>query len=140
MARGGRAALRAILITCGLLNVGLGVLGILLPGMPATVFLLVAGWCFARSSPRLSRWLDEHPRLGPYLRMARTRSMPRRARILTIAAIWIGIGTSLALRPDAAPWWRWGLVAAGCAGSICVALMRGKPTGVRVQPAGPIVR
>lgn len=131
------SVVRAILISLGLLNVGLGVLGILLPGLPATVFFLVAGWFFARSSPRLHRWLYEHPRLGPYLEMARTRSMPRRARILTILAIWAGIGSSLALRPEALLWWKLALVAAGLCGTGFVASMRPR---VRAQPAGSILR
>jgi uncharacterized membrane protein YbaN (DUF454 family) len=131
---------RFLLIAAGLVNVALGVIGIFVPGMPTTVFLLVAGWFFARSSPRLHRWLHQHPRLGPYLEMARTRSMPLRARILTILAIWIGIGSSLALRADAALWWKLALVAAGLTGTGFVLAMRRKPAEVRVQPAASILR
>lgn len=129
--------LRAILVTCGLANVAIGVAGIVLPGLPATVFFLAAAWCFARSSPRLHRWITGHPRIGPYLEMARTRSMPRRARILTVLTIWAGIGSSLWLRSDAGLWWRLALVAAGLTGTACVVTMRGR---VRAQPARPIVR
>ena len=49
----------------GVLCVGLGVAGLILPGLPGTVFLLVAAWCFARSSDRAHRWLVEHDWLGP---------------------------------------------------------------------------
>lgn len=133
-------ALRFLLIAIGMLNVALGVLGILIPGMPATVFLLIAGWFFARSSPRLHRWLHQHPRMGPYLEMARTRSMTLRARIFTTLAIWVGITTSLLIRQDAPLWWRLALVAAGLTGTGFVMAMRRKPANVRVQPGGPILR
>ena len=58
---------RPVLIALGLLSVGLGGLGAVVPGMPATIFFLVASYLFARSSPRLHRWLMEHRVVGPYL-------------------------------------------------------------------------
>jgi uncharacterized membrane protein YbaN (DUF454 family) len=131
---------RVLLVSVGSLNVALGVIGIFVPGMPTTVFLLIAGWFFARSSPRLHRWLHQHPRLGPYLEMARTRSMPLRARILTILAIWAGIGASLWIRSDAPLWFQLLMVAAGITGTGFVLAMRRRPAEVRVQPGGPILR
>ena len=131
---------RFLLISVGLLNVALGVIGIFVPGMPTTVFLLIAGWFFARSSPRLHRWLHQHPRLGPYLEMARTRSMPLRARILTALAIWAGIGASLWIRSEAPLWFQLLMVAAGVTGTGFVMAMRRRPAEVRAQPGGPILR
>ena len=87
-------ARRGLFVSLGVASVGMGVLGIVLPGLPATVFLLLASYFFARSSPRLHRRLLAHPRLGPYLEMARTRSMPRRAKIVSLAAMWTGITVS----------------------------------------------
>lgn len=55
---------RAGYLTIGWTCVGLGFVGIWLPLMPTTVFLLVACWAFARSSPRLHAWLIDHPRFG----------------------------------------------------------------------------
>jgi uncharacterized membrane protein YbaN (DUF454 family) len=60
----GRTA-RALYVALGVVAVGLGVLGVVLPGLPTTPFLLVAAWAFSKSSRRLERWLLEHPRLGP---------------------------------------------------------------------------
>jgi len=48
----------------GWICVGLGIIGALLPLMPTTVFLLIAAWAFAKSSPRWHQWLREHPRFG----------------------------------------------------------------------------
>ena len=52
-------------LTLGWVCVGLGAIGVVVPGMPTVVFLLVAVWAFARSSERFHRWLLAHPRFGP---------------------------------------------------------------------------
>jgi uncharacterized membrane protein YbaN (DUF454 family) len=52
----------------GVLALAVGILGVFLPLLPTTVFLLIALWAFSRSSPRFHRWLYDHPRLGPPLR------------------------------------------------------------------------
>ncbi|MHC1551139.1 YbaN family protein [Phyllobacterium sp. K27] len=58
---------RAIYFTLGWIMVVLGFIGVLLPVMPTTIFLILAAWCFGRSSPRFEKWLLEHPVLGPPL-------------------------------------------------------------------------
>ncbi len=64
-------------VTC----LALGVIGIFVPGLPTTVFILMAGWAAARSSPRFSAWLESHRLFGPMLRNWRqTRSVSRRAK------------------------------------------------------------
>jgi uncharacterized membrane protein YbaN (DUF454 family) len=63
---------RIIYIVLGLLCVGLGALGVVVPGLPTTPFLLLASWLFYRSSPRLQEWLL-HSWLGTYIRSYRHR-------------------------------------------------------------------
>ncbi|MGE6696063.1 YbaN family protein [Hyphomonas sp. NPDC076900] len=69
---------RPLLILIGLVFTGLAILGAILPGMPTTVFLIVALWAFARSSERLTRWLERIPILKTALQEAR-RFEERRA-------------------------------------------------------------
>ncbi len=61
-------ALRLFYLALGWLSVGLGIVGIILPILPTTPFLLVAVWAFSRSSPALAEKLRSHPKAGPYIR------------------------------------------------------------------------
>lgn len=58
---------RIMYLCFGLIAVGLGLLGVFLPLLPTTPFLIVAAWCFARSSQKLHDWLYDHPRFGKLL-------------------------------------------------------------------------
>jgi uncharacterized membrane protein YbaN (DUF454 family) len=82
---------RTVLIVLGALSVGLGTLGIFLPGLPTTVFLLLASYCFARSSPRLNRLLLNHRHFGPFLENAGRRAMSFRAKVISLLAMWAGV-------------------------------------------------
>ena len=71
---------RALYITFGILAVVAGALGVVIPGLPTTPFLLAASWLFYRSSPRLQEWLLAS-RLGGYIRnYHRTGGMTRRTK------------------------------------------------------------
>ena len=85
---------RSVYIAAGGSCTGLGVIGIFVPGLPTTVFLLMASYFFARSSPRAHRWLVQHPRLGPFLQQAGNREMTLKAKIGSLIAMWTGIGLS----------------------------------------------
>ncbi|OCP38453.1 YbaN family protein [Ensifer sp. LC163] len=78
--------LRLLCLGLGWLMVGFAVAGIFLPVLPTTPFLLLAAGLFARASPRLERWLLEHPTLGPSLRLWRDkRAIPARAKTAAVA-------------------------------------------------------
>lgn len=79
--------MRALLIVCGTICVGLGILGIFLPLMPTTVFLLLAAACYARSSERFHRRLVEHPWLGAYIRQS--RGMTARQKAISVTVLWL---------------------------------------------------
>lgn len=96
---------RYLLLTIGWLSVLLGVIGIFLPLLPTTPFLLLAAACFMRSSARFYSWLVEHPHLGPWIHdYLEGRGMPLRAKVYTIVLMWSSIALSCYLL--AQPWAR----------------------------------
>ena len=79
---------RPLLFFAGWIFTALGVAGLVLPLMPGTVFLILAAWCFSRSSPRFEAWLLGHPQLGPHVRLWRqTGAIARRAKYLACGSM-----------------------------------------------------
>ncbi|MBP0480915.1 YbaN family protein [Sagittula salina] len=94
----------------GVIALALGLIGIVLPLMPTTVFLLLAGFCFTKGSPRLRRWLETHPRLGPpVLAWEQTGAIARRHKRLAVAMMAATFALCAAL---GLPLWVLGLQAA----------------------------
>lgn len=90
--------LRILCLCLGWLMVALGVVGIFLPLLPTTPFLLVAAALFARSSPRFETWLVNHPQLGPPLRRWREKgAIAPRAKATALAMIAASYATFLLL-------------------------------------------
>lgn len=95
----------------GIVMVALGVIGAFLPVMPTTVFLIVAVWAFAKSSPELAEKIRNHPRFGPPVRRwEERRAIPRAAKtaavvsmagsaaiVWLLASAWVGAGVSAVL-------------------------------------------
>jgi uncharacterized membrane protein YbaN (DUF454 family) len=97
--------LRVLLLAAGWLALALGFVGVFLPLLPTTPFLLLAAACFVRSSPHLHARMLAHPKLGPFLEQwRRERSIPRAAKVrayLLVAACFtlsIALADALAVR------------------------------------------
>ena len=89
---------RKLLIIAGTLFVAIGILGIFIPILPTTPFLLLAAACYIRSSKRFYHWLIYNSLFGAYIRnYIEGRGMPLKVKIFTISLLWITIGTSVFL-------------------------------------------
>jgi len=87
---------RWALITTGTFFVGLGIIGIFLPLLPTTPFLLLAAACYARSSKRFYNWLLNNKWFGNYIKNYRERKgIPLKIKIISIFSLWIVIGYSV---------------------------------------------
>jgi uncharacterized membrane protein YbaN (DUF454 family) len=90
-------AARWLLLGTGFFFVGLAALGVVLPVLPTTPFLLIAAACFARSSPRFYNWLLANQFFGPLIREWRSaRALPRHAKFAAIGMIAVVGGSSVA--------------------------------------------
>ena len=88
--------LRPLLIAIGTLCVALGVIGMFVPILPTTPFLLLAAACYARSSDRFLHWLLYNRWFGAYIRNYREgRGMPLASKVLTMLALWATLGLSI---------------------------------------------
>ena len=89
---------RWLLATVGVLFVGLGALGVFVPGLPTTVFLILASWCFTRSCPWLEDRLLRVPLFRPFLSYLRPGArMPLRVVVTTLVIMWISILASVVI-------------------------------------------
>jgi uncharacterized membrane protein YbaN (DUF454 family) len=114
--RQGRSA-RLAWLCLGLVLVAIGFVGVFVPLLPTTDFLILALPCFARSSPRLELWLLRHPRFGPPLVAWRERgAVPRHAKVASCAGMAIGFALLCwAVRPQPLVALGVAAVLAGCA-------------------------
>ncbi len=92
------APARWLWFAAGWLAVGLGGLGIVVPGLPTTVFFILAAAAFARSSPRFEQWVLDLPRVGPMVRDHRAGlGMSRRAKAWAVGTMVVVASLSIAL-------------------------------------------
>lgn len=95
---------RSLWIMGGTIAVALGAVGIVVPVLPTTPFMLLAAYCYARSSRRFLHWLLHNRWFGCYIRNYRERrGMSLRHKILTLVALWLSI--AYAVLYAVAAWW-----------------------------------
>jgi uncharacterized membrane protein YbaN (DUF454 family) len=88
-------ALRWLLWLAGSLSLGLGIVGVVVPGLPTTPFVLLAAACYAKASPRLHGWLREHRFFGPMVRDWEThRSLSRRTKRIAQGSMLVMVSVS----------------------------------------------
>lgn len=122
---------RVLLVMAGLVNVGLAYLGWLLPGLPMTPFVLLASYCFARSSPRLQGWLLRTPFFGQVLRDWHAhRGMRPRAKLTAVLMLSTACTLSVLLAP--VPVWARGAIATS--GLVGLTVILGLVPTVRPDP------
>jgi uncharacterized membrane protein YbaN (DUF454 family) len=87
---------RRLLLIAGTLALVIGILGVFIPILPTTPFLLLAAACYVRSSQRFYHWLLNNRLLGVYIKnYIEGKGMSRRAKFFTIILLWITIGLSM---------------------------------------------
>ncbi|AOW15107.1 hypothetical protein LPB72_21540 [Hydrogenophaga crassostreae] len=87
---------RALLWVAGSVALVLGVIGIVLPGLPTTPFILLAAACYAKASPRLHQWLLNHRWFGPMLRdWESDHSLTRRTKTVAVVSMLVMVGFSI---------------------------------------------
>lgn len=94
----GQMTVRLFWIGCGVTSTACGIAGIVLPLLPTTPFLLLAAYCFARSSPRLHDWIMTHPQLGPpIVDWQSSGAVSRGAKAAAVATMLVTFGISVAM-------------------------------------------
>lgn len=108
-------AVQFMLWSAGTLSLSLGAIGVFVPVMPTTPFLLLSAACFARSSPRMHHWLHANRLFGAHLRRYRAGlGLPLHSVIFTLILLWLSLGTSaFFLVPSQSGWVRWVLLLVG---------------------------
>ena len=83
---------RYALIAFGWLCVAVGLVGVVVPGLPTTIFMILAAWAFSKSSERFQAWLLGHPRFGPAVVAWRDNgAIPARAKVLALATMTLSL-------------------------------------------------
>lgn len=137
-----RALTHSLLVIGGTLSLALGVIGVFVPLLPTTPFLLLAAFCYARSSERLYHQLMTSRWLGVYIRDYREgRGIPRRQKVITLTVMWLTMGHAILFVVPA--WWV-DLLLLGIAFAVTVFLLTRKtradgsrPTADAASPLTP---
>jgi uncharacterized membrane protein YbaN (DUF454 family) len=124
--------IRSLWFVLGWLAVAVGGIGVVVPGLPTTGFMIIAASCFAKSSPRFEQWVLSLPRVGPAVGDYRAgRGMPKRAKVVAVAMMATAVTLSSVVVLDNSMA-RAVVVAAGATGAWYV--VRRVPTAVATRP------
>lgn len=127
------ATKRTLLVAAGSVSLALGVAGVFLPLLPTTPFLLLASFCYARSSRRLYGWLINHRVFGPYIfNYVTYRAVSRSVKVGTLILLWSTLLVSIMLVNNI--YIRVVLLVVGVGVSVHVLTLK---TMVKQSPAGP---
>ncbi|MEC7115660.1 MAG: YbaN family protein [Actinomycetota bacterium] len=87
---------KSLLLLLGLIFVGLGFIGIIVPGMPTTVFMILAAACFAKSSPKFEQWILDLPGIGRLVQDHRNGlGMPQKSKAIAITMMVLAVTLSI---------------------------------------------
>ncbi len=90
--------MRSAYLLLGMLSLGIGAVGVVVPLLPTVPFMLLAAFFFARSNPRLEAWLIEHPHFGPHIHAWRThRAISRKGKRAALLAFAVSAAVGLAV-------------------------------------------
>lgn len=93
---GANPLVRWILLAGGIVFTSVGVIGMFVPLLPTTIFLILAAWCFARSSAKFHSWLHSNRLFGKYLSDYRSgKGMTIKSKVFSISILFLGIGYSI---------------------------------------------
>lgn len=93
---------KILLLIIGFIFLGLGGIGIFIPVLPTTPFVIVSSLCFASSSKKMSVWLEKNPYFGSYIENYRTnQGVPYRIKKRSIMILWLGLTISMAVTQNA---------------------------------------
>jgi uncharacterized membrane protein YbaN (DUF454 family) len=124
---------RSVLLIAGTLCVIFAVVGMFLPVLPTTPFLLLAAVCYARSSPRFYNWLITNRWFGEYIRNYREgRGIPLKHKVVTIVLLWLTIGYAAWFAVSS---WPVKLILLGIAAGVTIHLLRTKTYRPEAPPA-----
>jgi len=129
LSAGNIPALRIVWLSIGMVLSGIGMVGIIVPGLPTTIFMILAAGCFFRSSTKMYHWVVVHPLFGDQvLRFRQGAGMPKKAKYLSIVTMWTFIMFAVFIGlTDSAAWIKYLIVLSGATGTFYII----KPPGLK---------
>jgi len=114
--------LRILWLSIGMVFTGVGMVGIVVPGLPTTIFMILAAGCFFRSSTKMYHWVIRHPIFGDHvLQFREGKGMPKKAKYYSLATMWAFIFFAVFWGlPDSLVWIKSFVVLSGFVGTFYI--------------------